>query len=379
MWKLIPHEIVWLLAFAAMAIYALGARRGVSSRRHGAFAAGLASTLLVTASPLSEASEALFSLHMIQHLALILICAPLFAAAQLSIPISRAAARLSKWAGLPPPRALLQLGRALAKPLPVWLAFCGLFVFWHLPRPYAWALQNESGHVLEHGCFFLSALAFWSVVLARGSHAPGTGARLVFVGTAALLSGLPGALITLSTRPLYPIHADAAVRFGLTALEDQQLAVFIMWAPMGLAYLLAMLVLLTRWLAEGEVRARRGSAWTVVLLGCLLTALAGCDEGPGAAAPNGGDPREGAKLISAIGCGACHTIPGVNGANGLVGPSLDQIGRRTYIAGVLRNTPENLQEWLQNPQKFVPGVVMPNLGLSDDQSRNIAAYLSTLR
>ena len=62
------------------------------------------------------------------------------------------------------------------------------------------------------------------------------------------------------------------------------------------------------------------------------------------------DPRDGARLISAVGCGACHTIPGINGAVGLVGPPLDQIGRRLYIAGVLRNTPENLQAWLQDQQ-----------------------------
>ncbi|MEK4035772.1 hypothetical protein WOA01_23585 [Methylocystis sp. IM2] len=69
----------------------------------------------------------------------------------------------------------------------------------------------------------------------------------------------------------------------------------------------------------------------------------------------------------------------MNGANGLVGPPLNRIGRRLYIAGLLRNTPENLEAWLQDPQTIVPGNVMPNMGISKEQSRDIAAYLYTLR
>jgi putative membrane protein len=386
MWKLMLHHdqgIVWLLAGSAALAYAIGARRPAPAPwRHLAFAAGLFSTWLVTASPLCDWSEKLFSLHMVQHLGLILICAPLLAVARVSIIFPRATARIFRWLSQRPPPALSKLSRAFSNPTLVWLAFCGLFVFWHLPRPYAWALRDEAGHALEHGCFFVSALAFWSVVMAHRSRAPGDGARLAFVGTAALLSSLPGALISLSTRPLYPDHAAGAASFGLTPLEDQQLAGFIMWAPMSLVYLTAMLALLARWLRDGEARAWRTTAWTSLLIACLSATIAGCDDTMGANArrlPTGGDPREGARLISAVGCGACHTIPGVNGAVGLVGPPLDQIGRRIYIAGVLRNTPANLEAWLQDPQKFVPGVVMPNLGLTSDQSRDIAAYLSTLR
>lgn len=95
--------------------------------------------------------------------------------------------------------------------------------------------------------------------------------------------------------------------------------------------------------------------------------------------PQGGDPQRGAAEIRNVGCGSCHKIPGIAGADGLVGPPLDLIGRRIYLAGVLRNTPENLRAWLRNPQKFVPGNAMPDMNLSDEQSRNIAAYLYTLK
>jgi cytochrome c2 len=95
--------------------------------------------------------------------------------------------------------------------------------------------------------------------------------------------------------------------------------------------------------------------------------------------PSGGDPARGAAEIRNAGCGSCHRIPGIAGADGLVGPPLDLIGRRIYLAGVLRNTPQNMMAWLQNPQKFVPGNAMPDMNLSDEQSRNIAAYLYTLK
>jgi cytochrome c1 len=72
------------------------------------------------------------------------------------------------------------------------------------------------------------------------------------------------------------------------------------------------------------------------------------------------------------------TIPGVSGAEGLVGPPLDRMGKRVYIAGVLRDTPDNMITWLRNPQSFVPNNAMPNMGIDQQQARDIAAYLYTL-
>ena len=79
------------------------------------------------------------------------------------------------------------------------------------------------------------------------------------------------------------------------------------------------------------------------------------------------------------GCPACHTIPGVKNANGNVGPPLARIGERTYIAGMLRNTPPNLVRWIREPQAVVPGNAMPDMGVSEADARDIAAYLYTLR
>ena len=89
----------------------------------------------------------------------------------------------------------------------------------------------------------------------------------------------------------------------------------------------------------------------------------------------GGDPEKAPQAIRAYGCGTCHTIPGVAGANGSVGPRLDRMGSQSFLAGQLPNTPDNLINWIQHPQELRPGVDMPDMGVSAADARNIAAYL----
>lgn len=93
----------------------------------------------------------------------------------------------------------------------------------------------------------------------------------------------------------------------------------------------------------------------------------------------GGNAQAGQQAIRTYGCYACHTISGVPGARGLVGPPLDGIANRTYIAGELQNTPENLMLWIKHPRQVEPHTVMPEMNVTDEDSRNIAAYLYTLR
>jgi cytochrome c1 len=115
---------------------------------------------------------------------------------------------------------------------------------------------------------------------------------------------------------------------------------------------------------------------------CFAFAASGCYGGRTVHAytvPTGGDARHGREVITSYGCGSCHTIPGIQGARGLVGPPLFFMGRRTMIAGELPNNPENLVRWLQSPQSVEPGTAMPTLGLTDQQARDAAAYLYTLQ
>ncbi len=90
------------------------------------------------------------------------------------------------------------------------------------------------------------------------------------------------------------------------------------------------------------------------------------------------DRERGALKIAAAGCGSCHELPGIPNASGSVGPPLDSLSRRIYLAGRLRNTPTNLASWLKDPQHYAPGSAMPNLNLSNSEVADIAAYLNTL-
>jgi len=93
----------------------------------------------------------------------------------------------------------------------------------------------------------------------------------------------------------------------------------------------------------------------------------------------GGDPARAPLLIDRYGCGSCHTIPGIAGANATVGPALEGIAGRVYIAGVLTNTPDHLVRWIQDPKAVDPLTAMPVLGVREQEARDIAAYLYSKR
>lgn len=115
-----------------------------------------------------------------------------------------------------------------------------------------------------------------------------------------------------------------------------------------------------------------------VIAGLVLVAgLAGCGGENENLVP-GADPDRGKAAIADYGCGTCHTIPGVRSADGKVGPPLIDFAERAYIAGRLPNTPSNLIRWISSPQSVEPGTVMPDVGASTADVRNIASYLYSL-
>lgn len=121
----------------------------------------------------------------------------------------------------------------------------------------------------------------------------------------------------------------------------------------------------------------RGRSMLGGLAGMAL-ALAGCGGQPVSAVAGGSVPR-GAAAVAEMGCGSCHTIAGIPGAHGRVGPPLTGVGDRAILAGELPNTPANMIRWVRNPPAVEPATAMPNLGVTDQQARDIAAYLYTLR
>lgn len=114
----------------------------------------------------------------------------------------------------------------------------------------------------------------------------------------------------------------------------------------------------------------------------FMTVLAACGPRDAEALAQditGGNSANGRRLLYSYACGSCHAIPGIGEADGTIGPPLRGFGNRIYIAGLLQNTPENLLRWIAQPQEVQPGNAMPDLGVTKEQARDIAAYLYTLR
>jgi mono/diheme cytochrome c family protein len=116
-------------------------------------------------------------------------------------------------------------------------------------------------------------------------------------------------------------------------------------------------------------------------LACLLFPLTACEEAsiPADQRITGGNPETGRAVIATVECGICHRIPGIRGANGIVGPPLDEFGLRQFIAGMHPNQPATLVRWVMNAPSIAPNTGMPDLDLTDTQARHVAAYLYTLR
>lgn len=131
--------------------------------------------------------------------------------------------------------------------------------------------------------------------------------------------------------------------------------------------------------------ARAGTETLKLMIVCLLTTalvtLASCggEAERTAAALTGGSPARGREKIRMYGCASCHTIPGIAEADSLVGPPLTRMAGRMYVGGVVTNTPDNMIRWIRDPQAVDPLTAMPNLGVTEEDARDIAGYLYTLK
>lgn len=264
-----PHDLpgAWaadpaaLTAVAAAALlYAAGLRRlqrrgGAPRRRAAAFAAGLGAVAAALLSPLEGLSAALLSAHMVQHLLLILVAAPLLVLARpqvawlLALPPGA-----RRWLGR---RARTDAGRAtwhaLSHPAVAWGLHAAAVWAWHLPGPYQAALRHDAVHALEHAVLLGTALLFWWPLLgARGRRRLDGGTAFLYLLAASLQGGALGALMTLAPAPWYPAYAGTAPAWGLTPLQDQHLAGLLMWVPAGLWYGLAAGAVLVAWLGRWE-------------------------------------------------------------------------------------------------------------------------------
>ncbi len=364
-----------------------GSRTAARRREAAAFWCGWVALAVALVSPLHPLGEALLAAHMAQHELLMVLAAPLLV---LGRPLV-----VSLWGLSPGPRravgrwvgGLRSLWRLISRVEVAWLLHALAIVGWHLPVLYQGTVGSDLVHSLQHSSFLLTALLFWWSVLPgatlRGRH----GAAIMSLFGTMVYTGGIGALLTFGRTLWYPAYGEAAPLWGLTPLEDQQLAGLIMWVPGGLSYLLATVWLTIDWLRVSEarvVRSERARSQAAAAALVVVLALAACERPRALSAEEaaqvvGGDPERGALAFRRYGCGSCHTLGGVPGANGLVGPPLGGIGARTYIAGVLTNTPENLTRWIQSPQEVDSLTAMPDLGVGANEARDIAAWLYTRR
>ncbi len=360
-------------------------RRSTGRRREAAaFWAGWAALGVALVSPLHPLGEALLSAHMAQHELLMALAAPLLVLGRplvVSLWGLPAGTRrvVGTWVG-----RLGPLRRICSRLDVAWLLHALAIVGWHLPGLYQRTVDSDLVHALQHSSFLLTALLFWWTVLPRAALRHHHGPAILSLFATMVYTGGLGALLTLGRTLWYPAYGEAAPLWDLTPLEDQQLAGLIMWVPGGVSYVLATAWLVIDWLRVSELRAvrleRLRAGVAVLLLATPL--LPGCERPAALSAPEaaqvaGGDPVRGFVAFRQRGCGACHSLDGMPGAEGLVGPPLDGLVRRTYVAGVLTNTPGNLARWIRDPRGIDSLTAMPNLDVGAQEARDIAAFLYT--
>lgn len=165
--------------------------------------------------------QQLFAAHMTQHLLLIAVAAPLLVLGGVRLPLS---------------------------PLAGWGLFVSVFLFWHWPAAFQWAAASPVTSLLELASILFAATAFWNGAL--GDNPLSGGARALLVMTAAVLTDLPGVVMLFSPRAICTMPDENALHFGLTPLQDQQIAGLLMWVPANLVFFAIATWLFAQWISD---------------------------------------------------------------------------------------------------------------------------------
>jgi putative membrane protein len=222
--------------------------------------------LAALATQLEEYAYELFSAHMVQHMLLTLVAAPLLLLGAPIAPLLRGvprSARARLFAPLARARALRALTHALRSPLVAGILYVGGLYYWHIPRVYDAAVEDPLLHSVEHGWYLATALLFWSVVIdpAPFRSALPYAARIVYLLLAgAAQNTILGGVLAFSSRIFYRHYETSALEYGIEPLTDQRLGGAIMWVPGDVIFLAAASLAFFRWLqAEEEDQRRRES------------------------------------------------------------------------------------------------------------------------
>jgi putative membrane protein len=198
---------------------------------------------------------------MLQHEIMILVSAPLISASHpgatcLWALAPRHRAHIGGWVHTVEKSAFARL---LTSALSAWLLESIALWVWHIPALYDATLSSDWIHAAQHLSFFLTAVLFWSALFGVGRSAMSYGVGTLYVFAAAAQCSALGALLTFSSVLWYPAYANTTARWGLTALQDQQLGGVIMWVPSSIVFIIVGLALFTKWISESDRRLKLGS------------------------------------------------------------------------------------------------------------------------
>jgi putative membrane protein len=249
----------WIVAPLSIsaAVYALGAwhlaRRSDLRRRgweHLCYIAGWLALVAALVSPLHWLGEHLFTFHMIEHEIVMAVAAPLLVIARPLGPLLWALPKSSRlrFAALAQSRSWRTGWTALTRPLTATTLHGVAIWIWHLPALFDAAVESDVLHRLQHLSFFVTALLFWWALVRRAKAGVAVGHLFVTM----VHTGVLGALMALAPRVLYTVQTQHALDWGLTPLEDQQLAGLIMWVPAGTVYAGAALAFAAHWIRRSR-------------------------------------------------------------------------------------------------------------------------------
>lgn len=263
-WELRPEVPLALLLAAGMFLAGWRRLRGASGRgfvkgwRLASYLGGLAVLALALLSPIDTLSSYLLSVHMVQHLLLMMIVPVLLLVANpLPFTLWGLPQGVRRWVGKQLARGSFfrRMVAPISSPGPVWIAMVIVLVVWHEPRAYDAALRSELWHDLEHLSFFTAAMLFWWHVTGAGPRLHGsisTGMRIAYLLVMFPVTMAVGIGISMSSGPLYLNYLTVPRVMGLSLMDDQRLAGAIMWIPGSMMFILAALLLIARAIGAEE-------------------------------------------------------------------------------------------------------------------------------
>lgn len=229
--------------------------------RLAAFLAGLAILWLAVGSPMDGFADALLSAHMVEHLLLMSFVPPLVLLGDPQVPLLRGLPRVFTVHVLGPFlrfKALRILGRFLTRPLVAWFAMNVIFLGWHVPSAYDFALEHEGWHDFEHICFLFSSILFWWPIMRpwpTSARYPGWLMLPYLVGADVVNTAL-SAFLAFCNRPVYAYYIDEPNPFNIAPMADQVTGAVIMWVVGSLVFLIPAVVITFR-LLQQDSKLRR--------------------------------------------------------------------------------------------------------------------------